>query len=314
MIPQPISQIFGLGQPLIDYHTKDNEVEIAFGDVTLNTILGVQKSLSHLIKSHIEAIYTGMVGKDGPKKWEEFTPGKKLNAQLLVAKEGETGKVVCTRINSTDSMTVHPGVSKQIKFEQVKEKCGKLIKENALVLLPGFTLEFQDKFAEKAVKYFTKKKGFISCNIGATWIIDKNRDRLLKLLNRVHHVCCNLEEAKTLVNNPALNDTPEMLVAEIKKMAPQAVVVVTGGENGSWGCSKEGEVVKGEPANLKKSKIVNTIGAGDNHQAFFLAALLSGHPLDRSLIYANAAAAKVLKVSQGQFPQDAWEKFQRVRP
>lgn len=320
MTIQQISHPVGLGQPLFDeYHNHDEDtVKFAFGDVTLNTILGLLKALANLKGlPHIEAIYTGMVGEDALEEWKKFAP-KNLNGQLLVSKEGATGKVVCTRINSNETMAVYPGVSKQISFEQVTEKCGKLIKDNPLVLLPGFALEFQDNFAKNAVKYFTEKNGFISCNIGAAWIINNNRKKLLDLLKKVQHVCCNLEEAKTLVNNPAINNKPKALVREIKRMAPKAVVVVTGGDKGSWGCAGK-KVVEAQPAPFE-GEVVNTVGAGDNHQAFFLAAWLTlddpnvDSKLKRSLEYANKAAVNVLTISQGQFPEDAWKKFQHVRP
>lgn len=287
-----------------------SEILDRLGDVSLNS--------ANLISRFFKATYVGVLGKVGHDRWDALRQqwcSKELKCKMIVKEKEKTGVIACVReaLALKETMIRAPEASVKLTFDAFIEKYGKTIDHKTLVLLPAFTIQFENHFFDKALAHFNENKAVISCNLGAKGFIDGHRDKLLETLPRIQHISCNLEEACALINNEAA--TPEQALRAMASIAPDSIIVITNGPQGAWGYQKmdEKETFLHVPAVEYVGKVVNTLGAGDNFQAMFLVAYikLAGKEdrLKRSLELANQAAVHLLSVPNAQFPEKDWNNF-----
>lgn len=92
----------------------------------------------------------------------------------------------------------------------------------------------------------------------------------------------NEKECVEIARNECIEDAARIIASR------GCTAVVKLGEEGSLACTKSGNLLR---AGAFRANVVDTTGAGDNFNAGFLSAFLSGKPLDLCLKYGNAAGA-----------------------
>lgn len=116
---------------------------------------------------------------------------------------------------------------------------------------------------------------------------DLSDSRLNHLLRRTQWLFLNRETLETL--QPGWE--PMEAAKQLKARGPKTVIVTLGAE-GSLAVSDPETVVR---IPSPKVKAVDATGAGDGFAAAFFYGLLIGWPLEKTLVYASAAAAQVVQ-------------------
>lgn len=98
-------------------------------------------------------------------------------------------------------------------------------------------------------------------------------------------VTLNLEEAEIL----GISEKPEETVREILSYGPR-IVALKLGEHGCVMGDQSGKIVHGQP---RKTKVIDTVGAGDAFTAGVISGALEDRTLEEIADYANAIASRV---------------------
>lgn len=115
--------------------------------------------------------------------------------------------------------------------------------------------------------------------------IDSKKHKELLNLNPILHL--NEDEAKSFTGKETYKEAAKELFKITK-----SPVIITLGENGSYFYEGEKELF-GKPV---KTKVVDTIGAGDSNIGAIIASYLLGYDWQKSLNLANKISAKVVSV------------------
>jgi sugar/nucleoside kinase (ribokinase family) len=115
-------------------------------------------------------------------------------------------------------------------------------------------------------------------------ISDLPPDAVSQVLARADWLTCNAAEARQLTNAGQLQDA----VAELRKLAPRADVIVRAGADGAWLAERNRPAVLAAAPRVRPA---DTTGAGDAHTGALLAALAEGVPPLDAVRLANVAAA-----------------------
>ncbi len=144
---------------------------------------------------------------------------------------------------------------------------------------------------------------------GATTSLDTNwdpearwSDGLDDALGEVDCFMPNAEEARRLTGRRSVRDAASALAERVE------TVVVKLGAEGAYARSGEEEMSVPAPA----VKVVDTVGGGDSFNAGFLAARLSGWPLDRSLRLACSCGALSVTATGGTAGQPTMDEALRA--
>lgn len=114
------------------------------------------------------------------------------------------------------------------------------------------------------------------------------KEKLRPLLAAVDVLIMNREEAARLTEIP--HGSVEEVLAEMLKLVKKGIVVVTNGAEGAT--AFDGEHVESLPG--RNVKVVDATGAGDAFGSGFVAAHMSGLPVDRALSFAVSNAESVI--------------------
>lgn len=121
----------------------------------------------------------------------------------------------------------------------------------------------------------------------------RTRKALRKLLNHISIFLPNLDEARTITGC----EDPEGAARRLQEEGPELVVIKLGKE-GSF--ARFRELSAHQPA--LPAQVVDTVGAGDVHNAGFLFAFRKGWPLEACMSFGNAAAALYISRPRDRFP------------
>ena len=159
----------------------------------------------------------------------------------------------------------HKGINDELKIKDIP--FGKL---KAKWLYFSAMMGESFKTLEKLAEYAQKKKIKIAFN-PSTYLAEKGKSYLKKILERTELLVLNLEEASLLVGK----DSPENLLSKLKELGPK-IVAITDGHNKLYAADNNHIYIAIPPP----SKRVDTTGAGDAFAASFVSGLIRQNDIE----------------------------------
>ncbi|MGN1345071.1 MAG: PfkB family carbohydrate kinase [Traorella sp.] len=160
-------------------------------------------------------------------------------------------------------------------------------------------LELEDENGEQILDYLehASAKIFFAPS-GRISNIQKERMKRILALHPILHL--NEDE----ISNFTHEETVSRAVESIFHMTHE-LVIVTCGERGAYYMNhKVGKLIPGY-----KTKVIDTIGAGDSHAGACLAGLKLGMPIDDIIMQANKIACKVVSVKGASITKEQFDEI-----
>ncbi len=317
-------KILGMGNALVDIMTqlKDDSILQRFkfsrGSMTLinsemssylhNETIGLPKhkssggsaantihGLAHL---GAETSFVGKIGNDELGKF--FKKDMKNNGinPILFNSITETGRVVAFISGDSErTMATYLGAAVELDAQDITAD---IFKGYDFFYIEGYLVQNREMI-EKALR-LAKHSGVKTCIDLASYNIVLENIPFLKELIReyVDIVFANEEEARAFTGK-----TPELAVDELAEICDIAIVKV--GANGSY--IKTGtETIK---IQARKSKSIDTTGAGDLYAAGFLYGIGKGYSYKVSGEIGSILAGNVIEVIGAKMVESTWETLRR---
>ncbi|AMV72638.1 carbohydrate kinase [Desulfuromonas carbonis] len=132
----------------------------------------------------------------------------------------------------------------------------------------------------------TQAQVFLDINLRPPWW---RREQVEKLLQRAHWVKINEDELHTLAPGPGtLEEKAEKFIARYEL----ALLLVTCGARGAFALDRAGSCHQVAPAG--KTRVIDTVGAGDAFAAVSILGLLRAWPLPKTLARAQQFASQIV--------------------
>ncbi len=221
--------------------------------------------------------WVGLIGKGhNGKIIKELTKKEKISF-LGKEKPGESGySVILIGFNKNRTILTYKGINNDLEYKDVKKPLkakwfysSSMMGKSWATLLKILKNKKQTKFAFNPSTYFCMK----------------GIKHLMPALKYCDLLILNKEEAQFLLKSKA--DIPK-LIKKLQKIIP--VVVITNGPKGAY--SYNGiEMLKLIP---KKTKIIETTGAGDSFASAFLAGIIQKKDLKTCLQWGHAQACSII--------------------
>lgn len=251
-----------------------NELKTTVGGGGTNTAV----AFAHL---GLKTAYLGKLGEDAAGGFV-LDLLKREQIEFIGVREGQTGfSVILNSIEDDRTILAFKGANDHLRPHDIPEF------QAQWLYISSMLGESWDTVVE-LVAQRNIKVAFNPSNYQA----DKGYQALAPLIDKVHILIMNREEAcKLLGRNCHDAHDPVELIRTLHKMPP-AIVVITDAAAGAYACDGE-NLYHGLPsANLK---IVETTGAGDAFAATFTAATIKGCSLAKALDLAMTNAESVLQ-------------------
>ena len=211
----------------------------------------------------------GFIGKLGQGTNSDFIHKNlvKEKVDLLCGHgNGNAGySIILDTLEHDRTILTHKGINDKLKIKDIP--FGKL---KAKWLYFSAMMGESFKTLEKLAEYAQKKKIKIAFN-PSTYLAEKGKSYLKKILERTELLVLNLEEASLLVGK----DSPENLLSKLKELGPK-IVAITDGHNKLYAADNNHIYIAIPPP----SKRVDTTGAGDAFAASFVSGLIRQNDIE----------------------------------
>jgi len=270
---------------------KYRKVEKTAGDSTANT-------LSALAILGAKVVYVGKIGNDEDGiVFDKTIRNDKLVSRTLRC-DSKTGRcIVFVSKDGQRSFAYNLSAALDIKKEDIIEED---IRESRIFHFTGYQLA-EPSLKEVALYMLeiAKKKGLmVSFDFADANLIKSNLNEWKKIIDKyVDVIFANETEAEAFTGLKA-----EEAVNVIKK---NAIVCVKLGEKGSI-INNKGKIIK---INARKTKAVDTTGAGDAYSAGILYGLLRNIPLEKAGELASYISSKVVEQIGARLNKEHIEGF-----
>lgn len=201
---------------------------------------------------------------------------------MIKIEDQDNGCCICL-VNKDGERTFLSEHGAEYLFE---EKWLENINSNDLDYIYVCGLEIEDKNGEQIINYLEKMKVKVFFAPGSR-IMHIQSDRIKKIMSMKPIIHLNEDEALQFTKCETVKKAAEEIFNITKEL-----VIITCGERGVYYKNEFSEgLIEGY-----KSKVVDTIGAGDSHAGACIAGLMEKKPIEEILQTANKIASKVISV------------------
>ena len=169
--------------------------------------------------------------------------------------------------------------------------------ENLALIYHG-TLALRSEVSRATFAHMHKKTGaplFLDVNLRAPWW---QGTEVTQILDDARWLKLNDAELDILAPG---TETQAARAEQLMQQHELDLVLLTRGANGALAVSKDGEMVEVAPA--KKTRVIDTVGAGDAFASVVVLGLLEGWTLSRTLSNAQDLASRIVE-QRGATPTD----------
>lgn len=168
---------------------------------------------------------------------------------------------------------------------------------------------FIDSNIVDEVAHYIDKTGAKLAFAPGTFQIRANIKRYPKTLERCELLCCNVEEAKKILEIDLTEKVaPRDLLSKLHLLGPR-MILMTDGEEGSY----VSDGTRALKAGIFPAQIVEKTGVGDAYCAAFISALTHGETVEEAMIWGTINASSVLRHVGPQVGQMAREELLKYR-
>lgn len=298
--------------PIFDEVLKMDNLHIVAGGAAQNTARGAQYNLEPN-----SVVYFGSVGRDVyADKLREANARYGLRTEYQVQEDIATGKCAALITGSHRSLATDLGAANHFKETHLqKPENWKLVENAKFFYVGGFHLTVSPPAIELLGKHAAETNKVFAINFSAPFIAQFFKEPLDNSLPYVDYVIANESEAAAYAESHDLADKAGDLEAIAKHVAqlPKAntkrprTVILTHGLEATVVATHDhttGETsVKSYPVReLAVEKVKDTNGAGDAFAAGFMAGLVQGKDLDKSIDIGQWAAALSIQEIGPSYP------------
>lgn len=228
-----------------------------------------------LAKAGLETFLAGKIGADGA--WIlELLNSYGVDTSLVTVSDGMTGNAIIQRASDgQNSIVLFAGTNREIEEAEIDSVLDHFSSGDILVLQNE--ISGLDRIIRAA-----REKGMYICLNPAPF--DESVFSLP--LHLVDLIVVNELEGAALASLPASSGYTEIM-DRLTALYPEKDILLTCGSHGAYYCS--GDARGYSP--IVESKVVDTTAAGDTFIGYFLAAMLDGMPVSRSLDIASKASS-----------------------
>src|SRR5258708_30143017 len=167
-------------------------------------------------------------------------------------------------------------------------------------------MSFSDSPLIKQIENYLERSGAKLAFAPGTHVLNYGVKKLPRILSLTKILFINLEEAKKILEIKLEKPVPvKELMEDLTKLGPQ-IVVITDGEQGSYGFDGQQHWKLG----VIPAKLVQKTGAGDAFACATLAAVLGGESLDQAMRWGATNSAAVIEQLGPQAGLLTYEKMQ----
>ena len=255
----------------VDHIVRQGETENSFG-VSMNCGgKGLNQSVA-LARAGVSVWHAGMVGQDGRSLIDKCLQNG-VNADYVRMVEGRSGHtIIQVDKNGDNSIILFGGANRCMTEDFIDEVLNGFEKGDIIVLQNEVNMldVIIDKAHEKGLQIVLNPSPYD----GALEKCD---------LGKVSYFLLNEIEGEQMTGE----SEPEKILEEIKRMYPEAKVVLTLGEDGSIYMDRDQTVRQ----SAFKVKAVDTTAAGDTFTGFFILSVIKGMKPEEGLSLASLASA-----------------------
>ena len=232
---------------------------------------GLNQSIA-LARAGSEVTHAGKIGTDG-SFLVEFLAESGVDVSLVVTGNGQTGHaIIQVDVNGENSIVLFPGENRTLTIEEVRSVIDQT--ENGDYLL----LQNEINLIEEIIKLGSAKDLNIVFNPAPI-----TPDILTLPLDQIRWLIVNEVESKAIAGK----SEPSQVLDELVDRYPSLSIVLTLGGNGvHYADSQNRHFVPAEEVDP-----VDTTAAGDTFIGYFIAEIIRGSSVKKSLTTANKAAA-----------------------
>ena len=232
---------------------------------------GLNQSIA-LAKAGAPVWHAGQIGEDG-KMLLDILSDSGVHTDFIRKIQGHSGHtIIQVDRNGQNSIILFGGANRSMTRDFIDDVLSNFEKDDVLLLqneineLPYII----DKAAERGMRIFFNPSPY---------------DELIEAcdLSKIYMFFINEVEGAQITGKT----DPDEILSEMKKLYPNASVLLTLGGNGSV-CQTADETCH---QNIFKVTPVDTTAAGDTYTGFFIAAYLEGKPLKEAMTLASKASA-----------------------
>lgn len=172
---------------------------------------------------------------------------------------------------------------------------------------------FVDSNIVDEVAHYIDKSGAKLAFAPGTFQLKANIKKYPKILERTELLCCNVEEAKQILEIEMGKEINiHDLLSSLLLLGPK-MVLMTDGQEGSY-VTDGNKVYK---AGVFPTQVVEKTGAGDTYCAAFISALILGQTIQEAMVWGTVDSANVLKhvgPLNGQMTKDELLRYRKAVP
>ena len=230
-----------------------DDIEFTTGGGGTNTAVALSR-LGHKVA------FIGKLGQGTNSDFIHKDLAKEKIDLLCAHGKGNAGySVILETLEHDRTILTHKGINDELKLEDIPFR-----KLKAKWFYFGAMMGESFNTLEKIAEFAQKNKIKIGFN-PSTYLAEKGKSHLKKILDRTELLVLNKEEAALLVGN----DSIQNLLLRMRGLGPK-IVVITDGQNELF-AADENHIYSAIPP---QSKRVDTTGAGDAFAASFLSGLI----------------------------------------
>ena len=244
-----------------------NSLEISVGGKGLNQAVAAKYSNSFV------SFITSLGNDDNKNLIENFLKETKIDYHIIESSYPTGSAYILVNSKSENEIVVNGGANLKIKYQDI-DKYDYLIQESDYILLQlELSLEITKYIIDKAHS-FNKK---IILNPAPCKKLD------IELLKKLEYLTPNQGELKDLADNYSFD-----YIENAKYLISKGVknIIVTLGSNGSCLINKD-KIIHIDPYKVNP---IDTTGAGDCYNGYFVSLLSQGYDIETSLKIASKAA------------------------
>lgn len=216
-----------------------------------------------------------------------------IDAHLLYSNTATGLAIALVSPDSERTFATYLGAAAEMTPEEIDID---IFKKYQYLHIEGY-LAFNHPLIQKALETASACNMMVSMDMASYNVVEINRDFLLDMIQKhVDVVFANEEEARALTGK-----SPELAVHEIAEWC--TIAVVKTGAEGSL-IKTGGEVIH-VPA--RKTRAIDTTGAGDNYAAGFLYGHAEGWDMMRCGKLGTILASKVIEVTGTTMSEETWQ-------
>lgn len=315
-----MANVYGIGNPLIDYLCSVEEKDLSFLGLSKGTMLLIDtekrqeiveytkgrdiiyscggscpNTMVTLCSLGLQTTLAGSVGKDElGRKYKERLKESGVIDHLVEKEEGTTGtSIILLTGDKERTMNTYLGANRLFCPEDVVEET---VKKADLFYFTGYMwdTENQQNSVMKAMEICKAEGKKVAFDIADPFAVGRYRQKFLDIIkNCCDIVFANSEEARALIDN---YDAYECCHS-IGKLCD--IAIVKDGKKGSY-VSEKGNI--SQIPLYGTSKPIDTTGAGDTYAAGFLYGYMTGRDVVTSCNIASYLAGEIITQIGAQFP------------